>query len=697
MKNKFRIGLLFMAAVGLVGCADKLADEGGLGQLQGEDSENYVAFKISTIGSETRATRADEKDTNFDEGVADEHAITSLAGANVVYFFNQGGDFITSTPLEVLGQTNDSSNDKGHEDNGVNNQKEKIYQARIKTDRMTEISQCLLVMNGVPEVVNSLPYGENDRKLLLDEVLGKIQKTKELKKNERLGWLVDGDVKYFTMTNTVYVDGENNIKTATSIDPATQIRPTMAEAQKNPIVVHVERVLVKYSLDDTEFKGPESKITLCSYEPEKGGGDAAESPNHYNPWKTEDVKWEVNITGWGVNATEKETFWFKNMTNNEEKLNDWKFGQWDKNYDLNISQIGWNDLTRLRSYWAVDPHYNGATVNGELGETSENYPHQYRNALDDETIVSGNNNSNNNDNYVLNYYSYNDLIGDTPNDSYGNHNGEHRYSVENTFDYSGQDGWFEVKNEEGHQFEGNDYKRTATHVVIGAELLIDGSKTAKTLYQYDSYYWEATENEDKYDDMSDDLKRYMLEKIIFNWSLGEGHRYKKLYKDLDETAEFTSADYDFFEIVPATVKGGDGRVMMQLKSGKNLHYTDDSGMKQTISSTDNTNYDEFLKNYLCEYGTARRFGDGKMYYYTPIKHMYPTLDKEGKHYYSVGSYGVVRNHWYKVKIKSILNPGIPVDEPDQPIIPNDDPDEDAYAAFEVVIQPWHVIETETEF
>ena len=56
----------------------------------------------------------------------------------------------------------------------------------------------------------------------------------------------------------------------------------------------------------------------------------------------------------------------------------------------------------------------------------------------------------------------------------------------------------------------------------------------------------------------------------------------------------------------------------------------------------------------------------------------------------MGDFGVVRNHWYRLNVRTIANVGIPVDDPDQPIIP--DPEDDYYVAFEIVVLPWHIID-----
>ena len=105
-----------------------------------------------------------------------------------------------------------------------------------------------------------------------------------------------------------------------------------------------------------------------------------------------------------------------------------------------------------------------------------------------------------------------------------------------------------------------------------------------------------------------------------------------------------------------------------------------------------------LEDAIAQAGVAKHFANGQMYYAIPIQHMVPTLTKkDGTHLYNIGSYGVVRNHWYQINISDIKKPGISIDDPEQPIIPNDEPYESAYVAFEIVIIPWHKISQEVEF
>ena len=197
-------------------------------------------------------------------------------------------------------------------------------------------------------------------------------------------------------------------------------------------------------------------------------------------------------------------------------------------------------------------------------------------------------------------------------------------------------------------------------------------------------------------------------------------------KEIDNPNEIAATDV--FTIAPAYIDKGDGKVTIALKGdnngygyGKeevNLYYVkynnfDDKGQpaqKVTVTVKDpdteqeqeieEDNIIQFTRNQLVSLiyrvaNTADCFKNGMMYYAIPIQHFLAA--GKGKDYdykyegINTGDYGVVRNHWYKFTINAIAKPGIPVHDPDQPIIPNYDM-EDRYIGFEVVILPWHIVD-----
>ncbi|MCF0174634.1 MAG: Mfa1 fimbrilin C-terminal domain-containing protein [Bacteroidales bacterium] len=72
------------------------------------------------------------------------------------------------------------------------------------------------------------------------------------------------------------------------------------------------------------------------------------------------------------------------------------------------------------------------------------------------------------------------------------------------------------------------------------------------------------------------------------------------------------------------------------------------------------------------------FNEGRMYYSIPIEHNLDPLADPSHHWYDkdprtvVGDYGVVRNHFYSLTIKSVTGLGHGVYDPDVRIVPSDD-------------------------
>lgn len=639
MKNNFRVMLLAMATLGLFSCSDKLADD----VAPSEGTTGYVAFKISSIGDETRATRAVPGNGDFDHSDPNEYKISETEGANVAFFYAADGTYHSSSLLTEIEAASGAGNDNEH----TNKDLEKVYQAHIKDNAGKEIKYCLLVLNGNP--------------IQLQDLKGDLKDTKKAIEETYLGW-GDDNHEYFTMTNTVYVKADGTVQTEIVIDPFTQIRSTPEEAENNPIVVHVERVLAKFTL----IFGEDASKPIID---EKGIIMPAKESENITFFKErtadggftfESVKWRVAVKGWDINATEQQTYWFKNLDDGKVGTNNWKFGDWEKDYTG--TTLGWNDITRLRSYWAVDPHYNEANA-------ASKYPSQFRQA--DGIVYGDNGNGAIKTDLILKYQNYTHFSTQTDVKA-------SRYAVENTFDYD----WMNA----------DDYKRTGTHIIIAAQLETENSDNtwqSQTLYNYNGFYWRAT-NDGK---MSDDLKEYMLKRVLAEWKLENGELYKS-NGTTPNLLEGTVTDFeDYFTIASATVKNGDGRVMMQLKEDDtHTLYKKETGSENLTKLTD-AELATFKNSYLKVFGTARRFNNGEMYYPVFIRHMVtPGTDN-----YKVGSYGVVRNHWYKATITAINNPGIPVDDPTQPIIPNDDPDADGYVSFEIVIIPWHLVNWEVDF
>lgn len=663
MRNNFKMMLLTMATLGLFSCSDKVTDND---TPSDGITDGFVVFSVNAVGNELRTARAGEApdDEDFDseyKDASDEYKVTTTAGANVVYFFDSSNNFVSQSNLLIMNGESDVTH-PGHQTGDNDTYKEKYLKARIIKDADVNIKTGIVILNGDPTSLSGFNLAAGTS--TLEDFMKKTQDLASDATENKLGRY--GNL--FTMSNTVYLGSDNKIQGP--VDMKDKIFTTMEDAEANPIQVHVERVAAKFSMTFNKKDETTSSILANNiYTPEDKISVKSTSNGSATP-----KDWKLLINGWNVNGTETATYWVKHLYDgsnvsseednsrqyNDGTMNPTTFGQWKATTESGDNEYGWNDNNRLRSYWAVDPHYN-ATDNSNAA----NYPQQYRTA-EDGSIVSGINNSNDN---VLHYIPYKNLNKTTS---------EATYAPENTFAYAttSDETWFK-QGTSGYDYSDNAYMRTSTHILVAAQLLLgneltDQSKIADK-YCYENTYWTAED--------TTELKKYMVEAMI---AYGSFDLYTS-DTDNSETSKFTLDNVNtYFDLYqPANIIGGDGRVKLTLKKSPTLYFAK-TGDTNGIAVTDDD-----LADAINVVGTAQHYKEGKMYYYIPIKHM---ADIATNGDYKVGSYGVVRNHWYKVNVSAIKKPGVPVDNPDQPIVPNDDPDAGAYAAFEIVIIPWHVID-----
>lgn len=79
--------------------------------------------------------------------------------------------------------------------------------------------------------------------------------------------------------------------------------------------------------------------------------------------------------------------------------------------------------------------------------------------------------------------------------------------------------------------------------------------------------------------------------------------------------------------------------------------------------------------------------EGRVYYYTPIRHLATT---EGK----LGYYGVVRNHSYKINLQAVSGFGTPVYDPEKVIDPTLPEDENIWLAARINVLSWRVVKSD---
>lgn len=122
----------------------------------------------------------------------------------------------------------------------------------------------------------------------------------------------------------------------------------------------------------------------------------------------------------------------------------------------------------------------------------------------------------------------------------------------------------------------------------------------------------------------------------------------------------------------------------------NLAEGEDSDITDEDKRNDNyrTNiYKSFIKEW---WGPLDHFAAGRMYYAGSIQH------QNGAYDHLQTYYGTVRNHWYKFTVTGINGLGTPVDDPNQPIIPDKYAYKDQMTNHTEVVG-WHLKDTEINF
>lgn len=695
-----------MAAITLASCSS----EEPLGKdnvIPEKEGIGYMSFTIANPSDGTRAGEGvyapDEDITSdpngeiFNNGSANEYAICPNKEANVAFYFNAEGKFWGMSPLQPF--NSDETIDGEPEHGSHNNYAEKYYTyvTRWRNDDSAaeKPSQVIIILNADPVKLNVLALTEpsiEDFRYLAGEVFENNEYT--------YGSYQYAGNKYFTMVNSSYLKKDSSAFSAEEDMTITQIEDaniceTAELALESPVVVFVERLLAKFELDTTKAtegifypfgaNAPEKTMATIKYVSEyTGKGDNLDYPEYENR------EWAAYIINWAINGLEKEGNLLKDISNASAE-----------NYFK-----GWNKNAFHRSFWGESSKYS---ANGK----ADGFSTQYRDATYDPDYNNYSTKFWGNDNYVegdnsqlntLHYISFNDI----------NSSDKYKYVGERTYNAT-----------EGLENYGP--YRYASHYLIGAQLLIEGidydkagdagtlkaenknpnnrlTRVTDKYYAY-NFYWANAK----------DYIRYAYHMMASRVADGRNHSMKAgghdapdingavdgIFYTADETPITVDKAAEYFELAPARLIHGDGRVILSLKEGKEIYVkvpsVDENGTVKDGPYEFVPLTKEQITNMPYLYTeAAQHFTKGAMYYAVPVQHNQGKTEfadvkinkDNGK--YKVGDFGVVRNHWYRLALNTIGSIGTPVDDPDQPIIP--DPEDDYYIALEIVVLPWHVID-----
>lgn len=644
------------------------------GPSTGEDTSagGYVAFFLDE--EESRSDIHKDYDDSyahyewFNRGTKNERTIADAPEANRVLFFNADNSYYGEAKLAKTPTEN-------------------VYLGEKPVGgAATAPTQFLIVVNGDPDRLDALnaelaAAGTDALKLCLNW----LQELDD--ENPESTAMYKGE--YFTMSSSIYQTEEDHWLDGVTVKENFQFYETREEAllPENLLRFHVDRVLAKVTvrIQDGELTFGNNDVMILR------GATTVKIREFYSiedGTTDKDVMsgWSANIASWGINGIEKNTFLFKRLVETPDSY------PWQIPSDF---YPRWSEYRLYRSYWAVDENYSTGF-----------YPYQYRVALGEESPVKSATTNTiysedydpsvgfAKDDYTLIYRSYN---------AFGTRS-DHKYSVENTYDEC-------VLADEDYATK--PWLRCGSHVIVAAQLIVDALDKDVDLKKVDENGFIAGVSDKYFSNglywSKEALMQQAVSTLVSNLTyndpldgirnvLGEGNLEEFIDNDennplaatplVDSEGTVISAENaeEYFELAPAFIKGGDGWVTIHLKEGKVLKALHEDGTMADIS-------EEQLVSYIYRFtNLARHFNEGRMYYALPLKHNVDSKNFEkGYEKVSTGDYGMVRNHWYRLTINEALLPGTPVDDPDQPIIPNPEPD-DKSLGVDIEIIPWHIVD-----
>ena len=164
----------------------------------------------------------------------------------------------------------------------------------------------------------------------------------------------------------------------------------------------------------------------------------------------------------------------------------------------------------------------------------------------------------------------------------------------------------------------------------------------------------------------DNLKTQVALTFSKYYTSTDGSTYTQLTKDDITFAEPTTSMKNY-QVTPTLVDD---------PAGTKTYYTKSSTGTYTLVSKD-------VVNAAIGADKAEIRTEGKAYYYVPVRH----LGTAG----TLGAYGVVRNHFYKITLNGIKGFGTPVYNPDKVIDPTVPSYDNTFLAARVQVLQWRIV------
>lgn len=704
-------------------CIDETLQECALQlPVAGEMPEgNYIiSFNLDWDSSFSSGSRAEG---DFVDGEHEEHDIR-YNGLYALFFSDEDELLVNVVPMT---STHYKKDDDGKDVEFTEPETmEGMYYTTYSVKRgQIKPAKCLVVINGSDALIaDFISSAKSENPYTLDQVLKKTwddsEDARRIGHCDEAGALSSSNYSYLTMTNATYIDEDENLQCAVPVTlennfvraewfgalnpylPWDDITLTYIDEEDGEeksialkdkvLTIPVERMLAKFTFkiepdenaqydEATQIFSPDDNSMVVFTGLDTNGNHLYDSTSfHY----------AMKVTGWGINALETKNYLFRQISNSENYFEGWK-------------GLG-------RCFWSEDPHYF----------KDNDYPNQYRKAADDpkrkyysakETFDdSGKRTANTN---FLDNLSYTTMIKDWE---------DIVYAPENTYDNKNnyQD-WSDYSESMLHKWVG-------THVVVFGELdcnlnpgvdmenqhifrdrngifyknekdyfkammqILHNDLTSQAEIHFTYHAWDG---EGTYPDGT-----RLIVDTDGEWFLYYGNQEitSSNLDDIYDQIKNASKDSNCPATIEANVKNGDGQrilwydgISIKDKNGNPLNLCTVDGVDNrghTIKTHLGVLDDNLRKSLILEWiGAADHFNGGRMYYAAPVENVKLSVNK---------NYGVIRNTWYKFTLGNVTEIGYPIDNLDQPIVPNTEAKENQIT-FSVDIIGWHTIESDVPF
>ena len=314
-----------LVSIALLSLAVACSKENVTSNQGGSDANQYMAVDIAmSVGASTKALAADYRDGSEAES-------TVNVKNSIFLFYDAYGNFLTSG---VISATDGSVDENGN-----------LKLTTNLSGFVEKESKAVIVLGPTrlrPALVLAVLNYDNCnalKTLSLADVHKKVDNK-----------AISTEAGKFTMTNSIYVDG-NNVVNATPI-AASSVKETKEEALKSPVQIYVEREVAKVNMKAKDGLNKTADGKICF-----------ETPNAEYVLNGVKVSARIVVDGWAANAFNTTSYLVKEVPTSWLVTNPF---------------ANWYDEAAKRTFWAQDPNYSGSE-DYVFGRTPEGEPGTYKN------------------------------------------------------------------------------------------------------------------------------------------------------------------------------------------------------------------------------------------------------------------------------------------------------------------------------